>query len=77
MYKFTNGFVVFDEETKNEFLRAGYQLVEEKKDEPIEGQVTIDEAIEETIDEENNIDGSIERKSESSRKTAKSVYPRA
>ena len=30
MYKFTNGLVVFDEDTKNEYIKAGYKLVEEK-----------------------------------------------
>ena len=33
MYKFTNGVVVFTEEDKENFLRAGYVLVEEKKEE--------------------------------------------
>lgn len=31
MYKFTNGLVVFDEKTKDEYIKAGYKLVEEKK----------------------------------------------
>ena len=34
MYKFTNGIVVFDKKTRDEFLRAGYRLVEETK--PVE-----------------------------------------
>lgn len=29
MYKFTNGVVVFTEEDKNNFLKAGYILVKE------------------------------------------------
>ena len=33
MYKFTNGIVVFTEEDKENFLRAGLKLVEEVKDE--------------------------------------------
>ena len=69
MYKFTNGIVVFDKKTRDDFLKAGYRLVEEEK--PIEEQVTIDEAIEEAIDEENNSDSSIKRKFEPSRKTSK------
>lgn len=32
MYKFTNGLVVFDKETKEQYLKAGYKLVEEKKE---------------------------------------------
>lgn len=27
MYKFTNGIVVFDEKTRDEFIKAGYKLV--------------------------------------------------
>lgn len=69
MYKFTNGIVVFDKKTRDEFLRAGYRLVEETK--PVEKQVTIDEAIEETLNEEADSDSFIERKPESSRKTSK------
>lgn len=30
MYKFTNGIVVFDEKTRDEYLKAGYKLVEDK-----------------------------------------------
>lgn len=44
MYKFTNGIVVFDEKTRDEYIKAGFKLVE--------SQVTIDEAIEE-VDNEN------------------------
>ena len=29
MYKFTNGIVVFDEKTRDDFIKAGYKLVEE------------------------------------------------
>jgi len=31
MYKFTNGIVVYDEETKNRYIKAGMTLVEEPK----------------------------------------------
>lgn len=31
MYKFTNGIVVFDEKTRDEFIKTGYKLVEEEK----------------------------------------------
>ncbi len=27
MYKFTNGIVVFDEKTRDDFIKAGYKLV--------------------------------------------------
>ena len=36
MYKFTNGIVVFDEETKDTYIKAGFKLIEEKKEESIE-----------------------------------------
>lgn len=31
MYKFTNGIVVFDEETRDKYIQAGYILVKEDK----------------------------------------------
>ena len=31
MYKFTNGIVVFDEKTRDDFIKAGYKLVDEDK----------------------------------------------
>ena len=31
MYKFTNGIVVFDKETRDAYIKAGMHLVEEKK----------------------------------------------
>ena len=31
MYKFTNGVVVFTEEDKNNYVKAGYVLVEDDK----------------------------------------------
>ena len=35
MYKFTNGIVVFDEKTRDDFIKAGYKLVEEEKIEEV------------------------------------------
>lgn len=32
MYKFTNGLVVFDEKTRDEYIKMGYRLVEVKKE---------------------------------------------
>ena len=44
MYKFTNGIVVFDGETKDAYIKAGMHLVEEKKVEsPKEVDVLVDE----------------------------------
>ena len=64
MYKFTNGIVVFDEKTRDEYIKAGFKLVE--------SQVIIDEAIEE-VDNENNIsDGFVgEEDSRDNKKTSK------
>ena len=31
MYKFTNGIVVFDEKTRDDFIKAGYKLVKDEK----------------------------------------------
>lgn len=44
MYKFTNGIVVFDEETRDAYIKAGMHLVEEKKVEsPKEANVIVNE----------------------------------
>ena len=32
MYRFTNGIVVFDEKTKDEYIKNGMKLEEDKKD---------------------------------------------
>ena len=60
MYKFTNGIVVFDEKTRDDFIKAGYKLVEEEK-------------IEESKSEDENTsnDGTIEEKSRGSKKVSK------
>lgn len=73
MYKFTNGIVVFDEKTKNDYLRAGFRLIEDSKkdNEPIEGQISVDEAIKE-IEEENG-DKSFAKESKRSSKTTRKI----
>jgi hypothetical protein len=44
MYKFTNGIVVFDEKTRDAYIKAGMHLVEEKKVEsPKEANVIVNE----------------------------------
>lgn len=63
MYKFTNGIVVFDEKTRDEYIKAGFKLVER--------QVTIDEAIEEVDNENKDDDRIVERKSKPSNKVSK------
>lgn len=37
MYKFTNGIVVFDEKTRDDFIKAGYKLV--VKDENVDNKL--------------------------------------
>ena len=62
MYKFTNGVVVFDEKTRDEFIKAGYKLVkEEKTEEPKEVE----------LDEDSSNDGTIEEKPRRSKKVSK------
>ena len=63
MYKFTNGLVVFDEKTRDEYINAGYKLIEH--------QVTIDEAIEETDNENKDDDRIVEGKSKQRNKVSK------
>jgi hypothetical protein len=60
MYKFTNGIVVFDEKTRDDFIKAGYRLVKEEK-------------IEESKSEDENTsnDGTIEEKPRGSKKVSK------
>ena len=43
MYKFSNGVVVFTEEDKEAFVKAGYVLVEEIKNEENDSDGTITE----------------------------------
>lgn len=60
MYKFTNGIVVFDEKTRDDFIKAGYRLIEKEK-------------IKEVKLEDENIsnDGTIEEKPRGSKKVSK------
>ncbi|MBS7020364.1 MAG: hypothetical protein KH135_00620 [Firmicutes bacterium] len=82
MYKFTNGIVVFDEKTRDNYLKAGYKL--EIKSKKIESQhippgiVKFDEEIEgadinvgSTKNENSSNDGTIEEKPRRSKKVSK------
>lgn len=60
MYKFTNGIVVFDEKTRDEFIEAGYRLVEEEKIKEVKLE-----------DENTSNDGTIEEKPRGSKKVSK------
>ena len=60
MYKFTNGIVVFDEKTRDEFIKSGYRLIKEEKIEEV------------NLEDENTCnDGSIEEKPRGSKKVSK------
>ena len=60
MYKFTNGLVVFDKETRDQFIKAGYKLIETKK-----------EIKKEIVDEDKVNDRIIENKPRTSKKVSK------
>lgn len=60
MYKFTNGIVVFDEKTRDDFIKAGYKLVEEEKIKEVKLE-----------DENTSNDGTIEEKPRGSKKVSK------
>lgn len=60
MYKFTNGIVVFDEKTRDDFIKAGYKLVEKEKIEEVNLE-----------DENTSNDGTIEEKPRGSKKVSK------
>jgi len=49
MYKFSNGVVIFDKSTADEYIKAGYKLIEQ--------QITVDEAIKEKTNEDNISNG--------------------
>ena len=60
MYKFTHGIVVFDEKTRDDFIKAGYRLVEEEKTKEVKLE-----------DENTSNDGTIEEKPRGSKKVSK------
>lgn len=60
MYKFTNGIVVFDEKTRDDFIKAGYRLVKEEKIKEVKLE-----------DENTSNNGTIEEKSRGSKKVSK------
>ncbi len=60
MYKFTNGIVVFDEKTRDDFIKAGYKLVKDEKKKEVK------------LENENiSNDGTIEEKPRGSKKVSK------
>ena len=59
MYKFTNGIVVFDEKTRNSYIKAGYKLVKDKKSKEVKLE-----------DENTSNNGTIEEKPRRSKKVS-------
>ena len=59
MYKFTNGIVVFDEKTRDSYLKSGYKLVKEEKIKEVKLE-----------DENTSNDGTIEEKPRGSKKVS-------
>lgn len=56
MYKFMNGIVVFDEKTRDDYIKAGYKLADEKTKEA------------KVKNENSSNDGVIKRKPKTSKK---------
>lgn len=61
MYKFTNGVVVFDEKTRDSYIKAGYRLEKEE----------IKEVPKEELNENDSNDTTIEAKPRKSNKVSK------
>lgn len=59
MYKFTNGIVVFDEKTRDSYIKAGYKLVKDKKSKEVKLE-----------DENTSNDGTIEEKPRRNKKVS-------
>ena len=50
MYRFTNGVVVYDEATRDKYIKSGMTLVEEKKDEVKEEKENVKETLQSEFD---------------------------
>ena len=77
MYKFTNGIVVFDEKTRDDFIKAGHKLADIGKliemVVPISNELNraIATKISEGLNENTSNDGTIEEKPRGSKKVSK------
>ncbi len=60
MYKFTNGIIVFDEKTRDDFIKAGYKLGKDEKKKEVKLE-----------NENTSNDGTIEEKPRGSKKVSK------
>lgn len=81
MYKFTNGIVVFDEKTRDDFIKAGYRLVKndevtivnDKSELVLPETLTndLENQLQEVFDENSSNNGTIEEKFRRSKKVSK------
>lgn len=77
MYKFTNGIVVFDEKTRDDFIKAGHKLADIDKSiemvVPISNKLNraIATKISEGLNENISNNGTIEEKPRGSKKVSK------
>lgn len=77
MYKFTNGIVVFDEKTRDDFIKAGYRIVDIDKSiemvAPVSNELNraIATKINEVLNENTSNDGTIKEKFRGSKKVSK------
>lgn len=70
MYKFTNGIIVFDEKTRDEFIKAGYRLIKEEVN-CINNDINeVINEINEAENENTSNDGTIEKKPRRSKKVS-------
>ena len=77
MYKFTNGIVVFDEKTRDDFIKAGYRLVDIDKSiemvAPVSNELNraITTKINGVLNENTSNNGTVKEKSRGSKKVSK------
>lgn len=81
MYKFTNGIVVFDEKTRDSYIKAGYKpvkdndatIVNDKSEVVLPKSLTqaLENQLQEVLDENTSNDGTVEEKPRRSKKVSK------
>ena len=70
MYKCTNGMVVFDEKTRDEFIKADYRLIKEEVNYINNDINEVINEINEAENENTSNDGTIEEKPRRSKKVS-------
>lgn len=72
MYKFTNGIVVFDEKTRDSYIKAGYRLVERVIKKACNGNSNKKPiGLDKYLNENSSNNGAIEEKPRKNNKTSK------